>query len=84
MAGKIQIAVPLEGLLDLAAERARLERELEKLQLDLDRRTKRLGNASFVERAPAEVVAKERKVQEELLERTKRIEGHISMLAGGG
>jgi valyl-tRNA synthetase len=82
--GKIQIALPLEGLLDLDAERARLEREAEKLRKDLDRRTKRLANESFMEKAPAEVVQKERRVRDDLAEQVRRLEGQIATLGGGG
>ena len=83
VAGKVQIALPLEGLLDLDAERARLEREMEKLRKELDRRTKRLGNASFVEKAPADVVQKERRVREDLVEHVKRLEAQIAALGKG-
>jgi valyl-tRNA synthetase len=83
VAGKVQIALPLEGLLDLDAERARLEREMEKLRKELDRRTKRLGNASFVEKAPADVVQKERRVREDLVEHVKRLETQIAALGKG-
>jgi len=78
-----QIAIPLEGLLDLDAERARLERETEKLRKDLERRSKRLENAGFVKKAPAEVVEKERQVRDDLAERVKRLEMQIASLGGG-
>jgi len=54
------VLVPLEGLVDLDKERARLERELHKVDKDLGGVRKKLDNAGFVERAPAEIVAKER------------------------
>ena len=47
-------------MIDKAAELSRLEKEIEPIQRDLDRSDKKLANPSFVERAPAEVVAKER------------------------
>lgn len=52
--------VPLEGIIDIEAERARLEAERERAVADVARLDAKLGNASFVERAPAEVVEKER------------------------
>jgi valyl-tRNA synthetase len=51
--------VPLEGIVDLAAERRRLERELAKAEEELARLDAKLARAEFRERAPAEVVARE-------------------------
>ena len=53
-------ARPLEGLIDLDAERKRLEKEIEKTEKYVVSTTKRLENKNFVERAPAEVVEAER------------------------
>jgi valyl-tRNA synthetase len=54
-----EVYVPLEGIVDLAAERRRLERELAKVEEELARLTAKLARAEFRERAPAEVVARE-------------------------
>jgi valyl-tRNA synthetase len=51
--------VPLEGIVDLSAERRRLERELAKAEDELGRLDAKLARAEFRERAPAEVVARE-------------------------
>ena len=59
LAGHLEILVPMAGLIDKEAEIARLNREIGKLQTDLTRLNKKLSNASFVDKAPAEVVAKE-------------------------
>ncbi len=58
--GDLKLFVPLEGLIDAGAERDRLDKELARRRQDLVRIEGKLGNASFVEKAPAEVVAKER------------------------
>jgi len=55
-----ELAVPLEGLIDLGEERERLERELAKAEGELARAEAKLGNESFTARAPADVVAAER------------------------
>jgi valyl-tRNA synthetase len=52
--------VELAGLIDVDAELERLRRELEKAEGDLARTEGKLANDAFVERAPAEVVQKER------------------------
>jgi valyl-tRNA synthetase len=54
--GDVEIVVHLEGLIDPAKERARLEREIGKADKDLAGLTKRFENADFVARAPADVV----------------------------
>jgi valyl-tRNA synthetase len=51
--------MPLEGLIDVAAERLRLTKEIEKIQGEVKKSEGKLGNASFVERAPPEVVEQE-------------------------
>ena len=50
------LEVPLEGLIDRDSERTRLTRELEKARMEIDGLDRKLSNASFVERAPADVV----------------------------
>jgi valyl-tRNA synthetase len=53
-------ALPLAGIIDLDVERARLEKELVKLDQDIAVVDKKLGNADFVARAPEEVVEENR------------------------
>ncbi|TQV86464.1 valine--tRNA ligase [Aliikangiella coralliicola] len=60
LAGEMEVLVPLAGLIDVAAEVGRLNKEIEKLEKENKRLSGKLGNANFVERAPAEVVAKEK------------------------
>jgi valyl-tRNA synthetase len=58
--GDMKLLIPLAGLIDKAAEIARLNREIDKLRKDLERGEAKLNNGDFVGRAPAPVVAKER------------------------
>jgi valyl-tRNA synthetase len=58
--GQTELLVPLAGLIDFDAERARLEREEEKLVKEIEKLAGRLGNTGFVDKAPPEVVARER------------------------
>ncbi|HXF61759.1 MAG TPA: valine--tRNA ligase [Caldilineaceae bacterium] len=65
-AAGMAIYLPLAGLIDLEAERARLQREIEGLDKQLQRITGLLGNASFLSKAPAEIIERERSKQAEL------------------
>ena len=60
LSGGIELVMPLVGIIDMAAERTRLEREIGKLEKDVAQLDKKLANASFLERAPAEVVEEQR------------------------
>jgi valyl-tRNA synthetase len=58
--GDVAITLPLAGLVDLDAERERLRKELAGVEQDIGRREAKLGNAGFVEKAPAAIVQRER------------------------
>ena len=58
--GNMKILIPMAGLIDKQAELARLQKEILKIQQELPRIEGKLNNPNFTERAPAEVVEKER------------------------
>ena len=58
--GAVEVYVPLAGMIDLSAERTRLQKELESAEADVARRAARLGNVGFVDKAPPTVVQRER------------------------
>ncbi len=60
LVGEMQVLVPMAGLIDKDAELARLDKEIQRLEGEVKRVGGKLGNASFVDKAPAEVIAKER------------------------
>ena len=62
----IEIAIPLEGLIDPGKERERLEKELGKIEGEIEKLSQRLANPSFVERAQPEVVEQARVRVEDL------------------
>ncbi len=66
-------ALPLAGIIDVAAERARLTKELAKCDADIARVEQKLNNADFVKRAPEEVVEGEREKRDEALARKQKI-----------
>ncbi|TRL38373.1 valine--tRNA ligase, partial [Rhizobium straminoryzae] len=64
--GEATACLPLGSLIDLGAERARIEKALGKVDADIDRGRKKLGNEKFVANADPEVVAAERERLAEL------------------
>jgi valyl-tRNA synthetase len=59
LVGTMEVLVPMSGLIDKAAEIIRLEKEVQKLNKDIQRLQGKLSNAGFLDKAPADVVAKE-------------------------
>ena len=69
-----ELFVPLAGVVDFEAELARLDKELGKIAKELDFVTKKLGNESFVSKAPEDVVAKEKAKAAEFAEKKAALE----------
>ncbi len=59
MAGELKLFVPLEGLVDLDAERVRLDKEITRVSAEKDKSSAKL--AKFSDKVPAAVVEQERK-----------------------
>jgi valyl-tRNA synthetase len=73
-------ALPLAGVIDLTAEKARLEKELSRVNADIARIDAKLGNADFVRRAPEEVVEGEREKREAAAARRTKINEALERL----
>jgi valyl-tRNA synthetase len=80
--GSWEVLVPLAGLFDVAAERARLTRELEKVKAESGALAKRLDNPQFVDRAKPEVVAEARQKLADLTARAEKIKATLRSLDG--
>jgi len=76
-----EVYVPLEGLIDLEAERKRLEDRVAKERAFLASIEKKLANEKFVERAPAEVVERERARADEVRATLTALEKNLADLA---
>ncbi|OSM04854.1 putative valyl-tRNA synthetase [Magnetofaba australis IT-1] len=70
---ELRLFIPLKGLIDLDAEAGRLEKALGKLEGDLAKVRKKLGNASFLDKAKPEVVEKERAKEAELAQKAEGV-----------
>ncbi len=77
LAGQMKLLVPLGSAIDRDAELKRLSKEQEKYQADFDRADTKLKNPNFVDRAPAEVVEKEKRRLNELTEALSKIKAQI-------
>ena len=80
LVGDMEILVPMAGLIDVDAESARLSKEIDKLQKDLARITGKLSNPKFVDKAPADVVAKEKDKQHAQQQSLSKLEQQLSQL----
>ncbi len=74
----VRAAVP--DVIDTEKERERLQRDLKKIDKELGAVEKKLGNPSFVERAPPEVVAKSKRDASELRQKRQQLEVALSRL----
>ncbi|MDR1114225.1 MAG: class I tRNA ligase family protein, partial [Candidatus Margulisbacteria bacterium] len=75
-----EIFVPLDKLIDLQAEIARLEKEKNKYQAEINRIKNKLANKSFIEKAPPEVIEKEREKEKGYAEKFKIVEEQLKAL----
>lgn len=60
LVGELKILIPMAGLIDKVAELARLEKEIQKIKNDLPRVEGKLSNPTFIDKAPPEVIDKEK------------------------
>lgn len=76
------LLIPLKGVVDFAAERERLQKELAGLEQNLAGYERKLSNPSFVERAPAAVVEEEKRRRAEALENKAKVEEALARIVG--
>jgi len=81
LVGEMQIMIPMAGLIDKEAELARLAKEIEKLKTEAARCEQKLQNPSFVEKAPTQVVAKERQRLDEMRSALTKLQEQSTRIA---
>ncbi len=77
VSGEFVAYLPLSGMVDVEAERKRLQNELDKVRQLIERSESLLSNKGFVEKAPKEVVQRERDKLEDLRKREKNLVSHL-------
>jgi valyl-tRNA synthetase len=73
-------ALPLRGIIDVEAEKARLSKEIAKLKSEADKIEAKLGNTDFIARAPEEVVEENRERLAEALSRAEKLAAALASL----
>jgi valyl-tRNA synthetase len=81
LVGGVEIYLPLAGMVDLEAERSRASAELSRLRAQLESLDRRLAEPSFLAKAPAEVVEKERQRREALVDQIQKLEERLADLS---
>jgi len=76
-----EIFVPMEGLVDLDTEIARLKKEKNNLEKEIDRVNKKLSNKGFLQKAPKEVVEKEQLKREDYHEMLQKVQQRLKLLS---
>ncbi|MBC6404129.1 MAG: valine--tRNA ligase [Rhodospirillales bacterium] len=79
--GEATAAIPLAGVIDLAAERSRLKKEVGKLEQELGKLERKLGNADFLAKAPEEVVEENRERLADMSGRKARLSDALARLS---
>ncbi|MBY0568919.1 MAG: valine--tRNA ligase [Hyphomonadaceae bacterium] len=77
------VALPLEGVVDLPAEAARLAKEIGKLDSEITKMDQKLGNAEFVRKAPEEVVEELRERREDAAASSAKLKHALTQIQGG-
>ena len=75
------VYMPIEGLIDIETEVAKQEKELANINGNIERTTAKLDNISFVSKAPAEVVERQKHLKQELIEKRGKVHHLLEMLA---
>ena len=78
----VEIFVLLEGVIDIQEEKNRLSRELEKINSDIATLNKRLSNQDFINRAPKDVVEKDKEKHQSLTVMAEKIQQNINKIQG--
>jgi valyl-tRNA synthetase len=77
---ELRLLVPMKGIIDVDAERARLGKQRDKVAAELQRARGKLGNDNFVNNAPAAVVTQERQREGEFERQLEQLTEQLARL----
>ena len=80
LVGNVEVVIPLEGVIDLVKEHARLEEQAQHIALQLKGLRGRLRNKEFLKKAPADVITKEQERALTLAQQQKAIQHSLAAL----
>jgi valyl-tRNA synthetase len=75
-----EVIVPLEGLMDFGEEKKRVEKELKKIEKEIIFLSKKLSNPNFVDKAPPDVIEKDRQKHKDLSEKQTKLQVHLKTI----
>jgi len=76
----VEVFLPVEGLIDIGKESQRINKELGKVNKDLEQTERKLSNSKFLNRAPEDIIDKEKQKLEEFSTQKKKLEEVLSKL----
>jgi len=80
--GGLQVHVLLAGLLDFEEEKNRLQKEIKKVEKDMEMGMRKLKNENFLQKAPPEIVREVRQKVESLSQRLERLKKNLDFFEG--
>jgi valyl-tRNA synthetase len=75
-----EVIIPMSSMFDLAAERTRLQKEIDRSQAEMDRLKSRLDNQEFLTKAPQLVIDKEQQKLYTITDKLERLKEQLSKL----
>jgi len=72
-----EVVIPMETMVDVEAEKKRLQKEIDESQVQVERLEVRLNDKNFIEKAPVAVVEKERQKKDTIVDKIERLKGQL-------
>ena len=80
VAHEVEIFLPLKGIINFSEEERRLNKELTKIEKEHAMVTGKLSNESFLEKAPPDIIAKEKSKAQDLGEKQEKLQASLNRI----